>query len=199
MSRRQRRGRLAFFATLAGLIALGAAALTLNTHTTSHEGLLPPRQVQASAADAAGHSGERQHTYSEAEGVVAPPGMATLAGPAPSVIRRFARDWANRNTLLSAAAKREMVGLSAGAWAGAVFRQARLTLPAIEGVRAEGDFVMMRLTTVAPGSKTALVVTKERLLNPEGQPSAPRYEIYLARLDEVSPRGFAITAWEPQR
>lgn len=198
MRRRRRRTRLAFLGACAALVGIGAAAMAIDTNMSGDGGLLPP-QPEQSASPQAGHPPEPGHAHEEFEAIVSTPGMASLAGPAAPVVRRFARDWANRNTVLTAATKREMVGLSAGAWAGAVFRQARLTLPAIEGVRAEGDLVMMKLTTVAPGSKTALVVTRERLLVPEGRPSVPRYEIYLARLDRVTPQGYAITAWEPQR
>ncbi len=196
--RRRRRAQLAFLGVCAALVGIGAASIAIDTNMSGDEGLLPP-QPEQSASPQAGHPPQHGHADEEFEAIVSTPGMASLAGPAASVVRRFARAWANRNTVLTAVTKQEMVGLSAGAWAGAVFRQARLTLPAIEGVGAEGNLVMMKLTTVAPGSKTALVVTRERLLGPEGKPSAPRYEIYLARLDQVTPQGYAITAWEPQR
>lgn len=205
MERRRCRARLAFIGAALALVGIGAASMAFGTNISSDEGLLPPQLEGLTPAPSEGQraNGPDQITHGrdsvESEAIPAPPGAASLAGPAASVVRRFAHDWANRNSVLTAATRREMVGLSAGAWAGAVFRQARLTLPAIEGVRAEGDLVMMQLTTVAPGSKTALVVTEERLLSPEGRASTPRYEIYLSRLDRVTPQGYAITAWEPQR
>lgn len=199
MERRRRRARLAFIGAALLLVGIGAVSMAFDTNVSRDEGLLPPQPEQSAPSQPEHLPAHGGHAYAESEAIPAPPGMASLAGPAASVVRQFAHDWANRNAVLTAATRREMVGLSAGAWAGAVFRQARLTLPAIEGVRAEGDLVMMKLTTVAPGSKTALVVTQERLLSPEGRSSAPRYEIYLARLDRVTPQGYAITAWEPQR
>lgn len=198
MMRRRRRARLAFLGACAALVGIGAAAMAIDTNISGDEGLLPP-QPERSASPQAGHPQAPGDRRVESEAIASPPGMASLAGPAASVVRRFARDWANRNTVLTAATKREMVGLSAGAWAGAVFRQARLTLPAIEGVRAEGGLVMMKLSTVGPRSKTALVVTQERVRTPDGALTPPRYELYLARVDRVTPRGYAITAWEPQR
>jgi hypothetical protein len=200
---RQRRAGLALAGVFAVLVSVGALALAVGNRPTGGDGLLPPpperRMSPAAQPEPRPAPGSAAHGYSENDlGASPAPGAARLAGPPASVVRRFAQDWANRDTALSAAIRREMVGLSAGAWASAVFRQARLTLPAIEGVRAEGGLVMMKLTAAAPQSKTALVVTRERLLSPEGGLSPPRYVLYLARLDRAGPRGYAITAWEPQ-
>jgi hypothetical protein len=175
--------------------------MATNDHTTSNDGLLPPMSESEPVAP---QKAQRQPPYRDEHiehenGTLLVPGAASLAGPAAVVVRRFADDWANRNSVLTATTRREMIGLSAGGWANAVSRQARLTLPAIESVRAAGGMVMMKLTTVAPGSKTALVVTQERLLDPDGELAPPRYALYLARLDRVTPRGYAITAWEPQQ
>jgi hypothetical protein len=197
--RRRRLGRLALFGAFAALIGIGAVAMAFNTSHSDDTGILPPLPAETTVSAGGPEPAQSDPEQAEAEPIATPPGMASLAGSPASVVRRFARDWANRNSVLTAATKREMVGLSAGAWAGAVFRQARLTLPAIEGVRAEGEMAMMKLTDVASGSKTALVVTREQLRGPDGELSPPRYEIYLARLDRVTPRGYAITAWEPQR
>jgi hypothetical protein len=197
MRARPRRVRLAVLGVFAGLVCVGGLAMAFNHSATGGEGLLPPspeKPIRHRAPDRPAAAPERR----ESELAVRAPGAGRLAGPPASVARRFARDWANRNTVLTPAAKREMVGLSAGAWAGVVYEQAQLTLPAIEGVRAEGGLVMMKLSTPAPQSRTALVVTRERLLGPGGALSAPRYALYLARLDRVGPRGYAITAWEPQ-
>jgi len=197
MKPRPHGARLAVLGVFVGLVCVGGLAMALNRSTTGSEGLLPPppeKPIRREAPDRPPAAPEHR----ESEPAVQAPGAARLAGPPASVLRRFARDWANRNTVLTAAAKREMVGLSAGAWAGVVYEQAQLTLPAIEGVRAEGGLVVMKLSTPAPQSRTALVVTRERLLSPGGALSAPRYALYLARLDRVGLRGYAITAWEPQ-
>ena len=200
MQRRRRRARLAFIGAALALVGIGAASMAFDTNISSDEGLLPPQPEQLSAPPPPQSlPAPGGHAHVESEAIPTPPGMASLAGPPATVVRRFADAWANRNAVLTAATKREMIGLSAGAWAGAVYQQARLTLPAIEGVQVVGGMEMMRLTDVAPGSKTALVVTKEQLISPEGEPTTPRYEIYLARLDRVTPQGYAITAWEPQR
>lgn len=201
---RRHRARLAFAGAFAALVCVGALAIALGGQTTGGDSLLPPsperREPLTAEREPAPAQTRDAHAYREKElGAAPPPGAASLAGSPASVVRRFAQDWANRDTLLTPAAKREMVGLSAGAWAGAVFRQARLTLPAIEGIRAEGSLVMMKLTAVAPGSRTALVVTRERLRDPDGSLTPARYAIYLARLDRVTPDGYAITAWEPQQ
>jgi hypothetical protein len=199
--RRRHHAWLASFGVLIGLVCVGVVAMATNDHTTSDDGLLPPVPATEPVApqEAQGQPPPGDE-YAEHENGAAPvPRAASLAGPAATVVRRFAEDWANRNSVLTPAIKREMVGLSAGAWANAVFQQARLTLPAIEHVRAAGGMVMMKLTTVVPGSKTALVVTQERLLDPDGELAPPSYALYLARLDRVTPRGYAITAWEPQQ
>lgn len=195
---RRHRVRLAVAGSFAALVCIGALTMALNSHTTSSDGLLPPlpkeqprREPRPTAPSSRG--------YTESDLAAQAPGAGSLAGSAPAVVRRFARDWANRNSELTPATKREMVGLSAGAWANAVFLQARLTLPEIDGVQSRGRFVMMKLFRVASGSMTALVVTQESLQGPEGNVSSPRYELYLARLDLATPSGYAITAWEPQR
>ncbi len=200
----RRRTRLALAGVFAVLVSIGALAIALGSQTTGGAGLLPPSSERRAAAAAQPEPGPahspKAPPYSEEEFGAAPiPGAASLAGPPASVVRRFAQDWANRDTLLTPATKREMVGLSAGAWAGAVSRQARLALPAIEGIRAEGALVMMKVTAVAPQSRTALVVTRERLRSPDGSLTPARYALYLARVDLVSPDGYAITAWEPQQ
>jgi hypothetical protein len=207
---RGHRVRLALVAAFVVLVFVGALAMAMNGRTTSGGGILPPLPEQV-ASEKAGEvssraqqgvaptSGEEAHRHEEELAVPLPAGAASLAGPPASVVRRFAQRWANRNVLLTPAIKREMVGLTAGSLASAVAQQARLTLPAIEGVEADGRFVMMKLSSEAPRSKTALVVTRERLLGPDGELAPPRYEIYLANLDRISPRGYAITAWEPQR
>lgn len=219
MTSSRRRARLVATGTFVGLIAVGAVAMAFNGHGGDSAGLLPPPPEEIAspgipAPDAAPETkalspsdGEKGH-ITDAGGHVAdeddlglpiPPGAATLAGEPESVVRRFASLWANRNTLITPAIKREMVGLSAGSWAAVVFKQAQYTLPAIEGVDAEGGVVMMKLSTVGPGSKTALVLIQERLRGPGGTRTPPRYELYLARVDQVVPGGYAITAWEPQR
>jgi hypothetical protein len=201
----KKRARFLLACAFVALAGIGASAIALNSRTDS-DGILPPLPEEAGSASEQPHRspapGEVRHTEDEHEdelGLLPAPGAASLAGPAASVVERFAELWANRNVVITHAIKREMVGLSAGAWAGAVFRQARLTLPAIEGVRAEGGMVMMKLSSVAPKSKTALVVTQERLLDDAGVLAPPRYELYLARVDRVTPEGYAITAWEPQQ
>lgn len=169
---------------------------TLNPHVP-----VPTAETTASAPSADEH-GLQENAQGEQEGGAAllpPPGAATLAGEPEVVVRRFASLWANRNTLITPVIKREMVGLSAGSWAAVVFKQAQYTLPAIEGVSAEGGVVMMKISTVVPGSKTALVLIQERLRGPDGTRTPPRYELYLASVDRVVPGGYAITAWEPQR
>jgi hypothetical protein len=195
---RRRRVHIAIAVIFVVPVCIGVVAMAMQSRSTSSAGLLPPLHEEAAPQPAEHHS-PAPREYVESDYGVSTPGEATLAGPPASVVRRFARDWANRNTVLTPATREEMVGLSAGAWAGAVFRQARLTLPAIEGVGAEGDLVMMKLTTVSPQSKTALAVTQERLVDANGTLTPPRYELYLARLDRVTPRGYAITAWEPQQ
>jgi hypothetical protein len=197
MKSRPRFPRLALLGAFVALVAVGGLAMTFNRGKTGGEGLLPPlpeRPVRNEAPDRPAATTEGR----EYEPPARAPGAARLAGPPASVARRFADDWANRNTALTPATKREMVGLSAGPWARVVFEQAQLTLPAIEGVRAAGGVVVVKLSAPAPGSRTALVVTRERLLSPEGVLTKPRYALYLARLDRVGPRGYAITAWEPQ-
>lgn len=209
MTPSRRRARLLAIGTFVGLVSVGAAAMAFNGGGS--DGLLPPppeerpsSQLPASPTpaasspigDPAAESGRRH------EGDLAipvPPGAATLAGEPESVVRRFANLWANRNTVITPAIKREMVGLSAGSWAAVVFKEAQYTLPAIEGVEAEGGVVMMKLSTVGPDSETALVLIQERLRIPDGTRTPPRYELYLARVDRVVADGYAITAWEPQR
>jgi hypothetical protein len=213
----RRRARLLAIGTFVGLISVGAVAMAFNGSGSSGGGLLPPPpeeianpQIPAPAASAEtppppateGENGDRVDENGEHEkdaGEPPPPGTATLAGEPESVVRRFASIWANRNTLITPAIKREMIGLSAGSWAAVVFKRAQYTLPAIEGVKAEGAVVMMKFSTVGPDSKTALVLIQERLRGPDGTRTAPRYELYLARVDRVVPGGYAITAWEPQR
>jgi hypothetical protein len=198
-AKRRHRARLSVAGAFVALVGIGAMSIAFNGRTTSSDGLLPPLPKEEAPPHEAASRQAAMRKYKESDFGAQAPGAATLAGPAASAVRRFAGDWANRNSVLTPAIKREMVGLSAGAWANAVFLQARLTLPAIEGVRSEGRFVMMKLSSVAPRSKTALVVTQERLRGPGGDASSPRYELYLARLDRVTPRGYAITAWEPQQ
>lgn len=195
---RRLRVRLAVAGSFAALVCIGALTMALNGQTTSSDGLLPPlpkEQPQRQPRP----TGPSPRESTESDLAAQAPGAGSLAGSAAAVVRRFASDWANRNSELTPATKREMVGLSAGAWANAVFLQARLTLPEIDGVRSRGRFVMMKLFRVAPDSMTALVVTQESLQGPEGSVSSPRYELYLARLDLVTPSGYALTAWEPQR
>lgn len=198
-AQRRRRARLALLGVFVALVCVGGIAMAINVHTGDHEGLLPPVPEPAAEAPQTQESAPSSSQYTESDFGAEAPGAARLAGDPESVVQRFAQDWANRNTVLTEAIKREMVGLSAGAWAGAIFRQARLTLPAIEGVSVEGGLVMMKLRTVTPQSKTALVVTQERFVASSGELAAPRYELYLARLDQVTPGRYAITAWEPQR
>ncbi len=201
-SSRRQNSRLIGTGVFAALVCIGAVAMAVIPHTTDNQGLAPPLPDEPASNEVTTsptHPSSSSHADQAEPSPVAPVGAASLAGSPDSVVRRFARDWANRDVELTPSIKREMIGLSAGAWASAVFRQARLTLPAIEGVRAEGDMVMMKLTSIAPGSKMALVVTQERLLDPDGSFSSPRYALYLARLDQVMPQGYAITAWEPQQ
>lgn len=201
-SRRRRSARLTPVLVVVGLVCVGGVAIAVNLHTTGDEGLLPQLPDKPAPREATTDPTHRSHPTQLEEiepGPDVPAQAAELAGPPASVVRRFAEHWANRNVVLTHAIKEEMVGLSAGAWASDIFRQARLTLPAIEGVRAEGGMVMMKLTSVAPKSKTALVVTEERFQGPDGLQTPPRYELYLARLDQVTPQGYAITAWEPQQ
>lgn len=214
MTSSRRRARLLAIGTFVGLVSVGAIAMAFNGHGSGGGGLLPPPPEEitnpqipapapsegASTPAAPSESGSQGAVEREGGvGVALPPGAATLAGEPESVVRRFASLWANRNTVITPAIKREMVGLSAGSWAAAVFKQAQYTLPAIEGVKAEGGVVMLKLSTAGPDSKTALVLIQERLRGPDGTRTPPRYELYLARVDEVVPGGYAITAWEPQR
>lgn len=214
MTSSRRRARLVVVGTFVALVSVGAVAMAFNGHGTGSNGLLPPPPEEianpqipapaegstpASPDDEHGQRGDERREHEQDLALPPPPGAAALAGEPESVVRRFASIWANRNTLITPAIKREMVGLSAGSWAAVVFKQAQYTLPAIEGVRAEGGVVMMKLTTVAPDAKTALVLIQERLRTPEGARTPPRYELYLARVDRVTPDGYAITAWEPQR
>jgi len=192
--------------------------MAFNGHGTASNGLLPPPPVEIASPEipapeaqaetpapstSGGGNGRVAHedvgAHENDLGLPIPPGAATLAGEPEDVVRRFAGLWANRNTVITPAIKREMVGLSAGSWAAVVFKRAQYTLPSIEGIEAEGGVVMMKLSTVAPESKTALVLIQERLQLPDGTRTSPRYELYLARVDEVAPGGYAITAWEPQR
>jgi hypothetical protein len=193
--------------------------MAFNGHGTASDGLLPPPpeeivnpeipapEAQAETPVPSTSGGGNGQITDEGDlganendlGLPIPPGAATLAGEPEDVVRRFAGLWANRNTVITPAIKREMIGLSAGSWAAVVFKRAQYTLPSIEGIEAEGGVVMMKLSTVAPGSKTALVLIQERLQLPDGTRTSPRYELYLARVDEVAPGGYAITAWEPQR
>jgi len=191
------RHQLILLGAFAALVCVGGLAMAFNRSTTGSEGLLPPLPEKPTRHEP---RDRRPAATAQKESELAPqaPGAARLAGSPASVVRRFAKHWANRNTVLTPAAKREMVGLSAGAWASVVYEQARLSLPAIEDVRAQGSLVMMKLSTPAPQSRTALVVTREHLLDASGALSPPRYALYLARLDRVGPRGYAITAWEPQ-
>lgn len=209
MTPSRRRARLLAIGAFVGLVSVGAAAMAFNGGGS--DGLLPPPPEERPSSqrpasptpaasspigDPAAESGRRH------EGDLAipvPPGAATLAGEPESVVRRFANLWANRNTVITPAIKREMVGLSAGSWAAVVFKEAQYALPAIEGVEAEGGVVMMKLSTVGPDSETALVLIQERLRVPDGTRTPPRYELYLARVDRVVADGYAITAWEPQR
>jgi hypothetical protein len=208
------RGRLVVVGTFVALVSVGAVAMAFNSHGSSGDGLLPPlpEEITSPQTPAAAPSGGASTPAAPSEsgsqgavereggvGVALPPGAATLAGEPESVVHRFASIWANRNTLITPAIKREMIGLSAGSWAAVVFKRAQYTLPAIEGVEAEGGVVMMKLSTVGPDSKTALVLIQERLQLPDGTHTSPRYELYLARVDQVVPAGYAITAWEPQR
>jgi hypothetical protein len=207
----RRRGRLLALGTFVALISVGAIAMAFKGHGGGSDGWLPPPPEEIANQEIAAPPAPNQtairppapnHSHSASEGdlgMTPPAGAATLAGDPESVVRRFASLWANRNTLITPAIKREMVGLSAGSWAAVVFKQAQYTLPAIEGVKAEGGVVMMKLSTVGPDSKTALVLIQERLRSPDGIRTPPRYELYLARVDQVVPGGYAITAWEPQR
>lgn len=211
MTPARRRGRLLALGTFVGLVSVGAIAMAFNGHGGGSDGLLPPppeeiANPQIPAPAEPNQSSirppvpNRSHSAHEDDlGMPPPAGAATLAGAPETVVRRFASLWANRNTLITPAIKREMVGLSAGSWAAVMFKQAQYTLPAIEGVEAEGGVVMMKLSTVGPDSKTALVLIQERIQLPDGTRTSPRYELYLARVDEVVPGGYAITAWEPQR
>ena len=218
MTPSRRRARLLAIGTFIGLASVGAVAMAFNGHGTASDGLLPPPpeeiaspEIPAPEAQAetpapstsGGGNGRVTHedvgAHENDLGLPIPPGAATLAGEPEDVVRRFAGLWANRNTVITPAIKREMVGLSAGSWAAVVFKRAQYTLPSIEGIKAEGGAVMMQLSTVAPGSKTALVLIQERLQLPDGTRTSARYELYLARVDEVIPGGYAITAWEPQR
>jgi hypothetical protein len=191
--------------------------MAFNGHGTASDGLLPPPPEEIASPEIPAPEAEAEAPASTSDGgngipheddlgahendlgLPIPPGAATLAGEPEDVVRRFAGLWANRNTVITPAIKREMVGLSAGSWAAVVFKRAQYTLPSIEGIEAEGGVVMMKLSTVAPESKTALVLIQERLQLPDGTRTSPRYELYLARVDEVAPGGYAITAWEPQR
>jgi hypothetical protein len=205
----RRRARLLAIGTFVGLVSVGAAAMAFNGGGS--DGLLPPppeerpsSQLPASPTPAASPpigdpAAENGRRHEGDLAIPVPPGAATLAGEPESVVRRFANLWANRNTVITPAIKREMVGLSAGSWAAVVFKEAQYTLPAIEGVEAEGGVVMMKLSTVGPDSETALVLIQERLRIPDGTRTPPRYELYLARVDRVVADGYAITAWEPQR
>jgi len=197
MRARPRFASLAVLGVFLGLVGIGGFAMAFNRSATGGEGLLPPmpeKRIRDETIDQSAAAPERR----ESELAVRAPGAARLAGQPATVVRRFARDWANRNTVLTPAAKREMVGLSGGAWAAVVYEQAQLMLPAIDGIRAVGGLVMMKISTPAPQSRTALVVTREQLLSPGGALSPPRYALYLARLDRFGARGYAITAWEPQ-
>lgn len=194
----RRRARLFLICAFATLVGVGAAAIAFNAHSGAGSGGLLPPLPQTATETSSNEAAPAAPKYVESDFGAQVPGAASLAGEPEEVVRRFAEDWANRDVVLTEATKREMVGLSAGVWASAVFRQAQLTLP-IEGSGSEGGMEMMKLSTLGPRSKTALVVTRERLRGPEGSYGPYRYAIYLARLDRVTPRGYAITAWEPQQ
>lgn len=211
MNPSRRRARLLATGTFVGLVSVGAVAMAFNGHGGDSVGLLPPppeevaspkiagpAQRKQAPAPSAPATGNRQVVEADGAGMAPPPGAGRLAGQPEAVVRRFASLWANRNALITPAIKREMIGLSAGSWAAVMLKRAQYTLPAIEGVEAEGGVVMMKLSTVGPDSKTALVLIQERLRLPDGTRTSPRYDLYLARVDRVAPGGYAITAWEPQ-
>lgn len=114
------------------------------------------------------------------------------------MLQRFATLWANRSSVPGFKEQHELVGLSGGAWATQVVEQISNSLPAIPLIRMEGSLVVFKFEPAGPGTKTAVVVIKERLIGPGGQESPYRYTIYLAQLDWLDSNGYVITSWEQQ-
>lgn len=127
-----------------------------------------------------------------------PPGTGALAGEPPAVLRRFAQLWANRSAGLGLQARKELIGLSGGAWARQVIRAIPLSLPSIADVGAQGSLVVFRFESSTPSSKTAVVLTKERLVGPTIDTGPYRYMVYIAQLDWLDANGYVVTGWEQQ-
>jgi hypothetical protein len=125
-------------------------------------------------------------------------GTGSLAGPPAVVLRRFATLWANRSSAPGFKEQHELVGLSGGAWANQAVQQIANSLPAIPLIHSEGSLVVFKLKSSGPGTKTAVVVTKERFIGPADQESPYRYTIYLAHLDWLDSNGYVVTGWEQQ-
>lgn len=200
------------------LVAAVGAAFALNSGGGSSVSLLPPPPHGQRAAEAGPQrphaAGNQPRAVGNGEDVTrivhpalshrgplaagGPPGAASLAGRPPAVLSRFATLWANRSASPNLRDQGQLVGLSGGAWAKQVLRSLPLSLPSIPGVRARGSLVVFKVRTSGPGTKTAVVVTQERLLVPGSGLGAPRYAVYVARLDWLKADGYVITSWVQQ-
>lgn len=195
------------------MLLLGAvgAALALNHSSSGGSSLqvLPPAPKPRPAAAPAA----RPHAVGNGDDVTrivnpdlshrgpvaagSPRGTGSLAGDPAEVVRRFAALWANRSSVPNLRARRELVGLSGGAWATQVLEQVGNSLPSIPGVRSEGSLVTFKLQAAGPSSDTAVVLTKERFAGLEQQRGPYRYTVYLAHLEWLN-GGYVVTGWEQQ-
>jgi hypothetical protein len=114
------------------------------------------------------------------------------------VLARFATLWANRSARPGLRAQSELVGLCGGAWAKQVIQALPISLPSIPGIHARGSLVVLKVRTAGPGTKTAVVVTEERLVGPGSGRGESRYAVYVARLDWLSGNGYVVTGWVQQ-
>jgi hypothetical protein len=114
------------------------------------------------------------------------------------VLRSFATLWANRSASPSLKVQSQLIGLSGGAWARQVIQELPISLPSISGVHAQGSLVVLKVQASGPGTKTAVVVTEERLVGAGIRGGTYRYTVYLARLDWLSTNGYVVTEWAQQ-
>lgn len=130
-------------------------------------------------------------------------GEAVAAGPDPAVIARsFAELWSNRGAerALLRKQRRELVGLSRGAWARELDQSYSAAIGSgTPAAASEGSIVAVERAPAegGGGSRGYLIITRERLLR-GGRPLEPyRYATYLGRLER---RGgeWAVSSWEPQ-
>lgn len=200
-------------ALLLGVLVVAAigAALALNSSSGSSPQVLPPAapshratattSPQPRAVGKGDDVTQIIHPDLSHRGPLAagtPPGTGSLAGAPAAVLRRFATLWANRSSSPGLVAQRELVGLSGGAWAREVIEQVPNSLPSIAAIHVEGSLVVFKVQSAGPGAKTAVVVTRERLVGPTIRKSAYRYTVYLAHLDWLDSHGYVVTGWEQQ-